>query len=166
MTTMEKGEFGQIRNAVHEYAEYTQQDYQTTIDFFRELKALDKKVLSDAIVGLSGIREVKNEVGNELYGLFTSVAAEKEKQLQTADERLSQILSMSSGEARNIQMLQYVSWVMDESEKEIRSDERIRAGFSGKEEELDALINTTKLWMKSMFGHFALTADEDQGTTH
>ena|SRR3989344_939174 len=163
---MEKGEFRMIRNAVKEYAEHTATSYHDVLHFFKNLKKFDPKILSDGIQGLSGIREIKDFIGQEKYELFISVAMEKERELQTADARLETILAMPQGTEQSTEMLKFAQWSMDAAEKEIKDDPRIRKAFSKQEAELDKLITTTKTWVQSALAsavlHSTSGSDETQ----
>ena len=148
---MDKGKFGKIRNAVKEYAEYSGERYRDVILFFKELQKFDANMLNDAIIGLSGIREVKSKIGNEQYDLFTSIAMEKEKEIHESEGGLSTVLIEAEQRGDYPRIFQEVVRSMDAVEGALRKDDRIQKAFAGQEAELNKLIDATKTWMKSFF---------------
>jgi len=118
-------------------------------------------MFSDAIDGLSGIRAVRDVIGDDTYGLFLEVAFEKEK--EQPDEWFKAISAMAPGAEQYGEMIKWMRWSMDTAEKEIRNDKRILDAFSGLQDELNALILGTKTWMQSMFASSVLHATREEG---
>ena len=151
--TMEKGDLKRIRNAVREYAQEEKINYREALDLFRQLKVSHgENTLADAITGLSGIREVRERIDEDLYGIYKLVATEKEKKAEALwEEQIREIENLPSAGEQLAALFKSISKSVDICQEEIRTDKRIEEVFKGKEADLDTLISVQKTWQKAMY---------------
>ncbi len=155
-----------VRKATEQYMEILHVDYRRALDFFRELRGLDVKILDDAIIGLSGIKEVRHNIGEELYELFLSVSQEKELELLSSTDRLDELRDMRPGAEKDAQILDFTLWWIKATGEKVKTDARIKVAFAGKEEELTMLIESNQKWLIAQLKSVEMRGREGKRVLH
>lgn len=112
------------------------------LDFYRLAHSVDPKFLSQLIVVTAKIKDIKDELGHELYALYSQVWEELVISMKTD---IADAMAGVNHPAKNSkkQRASVIKNYFDEKAEELKKNPRILSDFSGKEALLDKMISYT-----------------------
>ncbi|NVN96480.1 MAG: hypothetical protein HXX18_14485 [Bacteroidetes bacterium] len=118
--------------------------YEEVFAYYRFLKMTDPEMYEKAVISTAKGVDLKNEMGNDLYKLFTNVLEEITTKNSTVIENSLESLKQSNQftkEGLNQKILELNKELIKTNNQELRDDLRLISAFSGKEELLEKTID-------------------------